>query len=273
MSKIVLEPGRADRNYWSDLWRYRELFYFLAWRDVLVRYKQTTIGIAWSVLRPLLTLVVFTVVFGKLGKFPSAGVPYPALVFAGLMPWQFFATSLAEASNSLTANANMLTKVYFPRIIVPSSTVIVSLIDFAISFFIFAGLMAYYQITPSWRILVLPLFLLHALITSLGAGLLFSSLTVKYRDFRFIVPFVVQLGLYISPVGFNSGVVPEKWRFLYSLNPMVGIIDGFRWSLLGLGESSFYVTGYLTSICISFAICYLGVWYFRRTERFFADLI
>ncbi|HEY9608357.1 ABC transporter permease [Allocoleopsis sp.] len=237
--ELVIEAGRAERQYWKDLWRYRELFYFLAWRDILVRYKQTAIGIAWALIRPFLTMIVFTVVFGTLAKLPSEGVPYPILVFAAMLPWQFFANSLSECSNSLISNANLISKVYFPRLIVPTSAVVVSVVDFMISGIILLGLMAWYNFVPSWRILTLPLFILIAFAAALEPGLWLASLNVQYPDFRFIVPFIIQFGLYVSPVGFSSSVVPEKWRFLYSVNPMVGVIDGFRWAILGGGAQRY----------------------------------
>lgn len=269
---LVIEAGRSERHYWKDLWCYRELFYFLSWRDILVRYKQTAIGVAWSVLRPLMTMIVFTVIFGRLAKFPSEGVPYPIMVFAAMLPWQFFANSLSECSNSLIANANMLTKVYFPRLIVPASAVIVSLADFFISLIIMAGLMAWYGFAPDWRIMTLPLFLLLAFVASFGFGLWFAALNVKYRDFRYVVPFIVQFGLYVSPVGFASTVVPEKWRLLYSLNPMVGVIDGFRWAMLG-GKAQLYWPGFLLSTGLTLLVFVLGIRYFRGTEKAFADVI
>jgi len=271
--ELIIEAGRSERQYWQDLWRYRELFYFLAWRDILVRYKQTVIGMAWALIRPFLTMVVFTVVFGKLAKLPTEGdAPYPILVFAAMLPWQFFANSLAESSNSLISNANLISKVYFPRLIVPSSAVVVSFVDFLISGIILLGLMAWYDFVPSWRILTLPLFIVVAFAASMGAGLWLASLNVKYRDFRYIVPFIVQFGLYISPVGFSSSVVPEKWRLVYSLNPMVGVIDGFRWAILG-GESALYVPGFLLSLGLVAVFLVTGIWYFRKMERSFADVI
>jgi len=269
---LIIESGRTELHYWKDLWRYRELFYFLSWRDILVRYKQTVIGIAWSIVRPLLTMIVFVVVFGKIAKLPSDGVPYPIMVFTAMLPWQFFANSLSESSNSLLANANMLSKVYFPRLIVPTSAVIVSLVDFFISFIILVVLMIWYQLMPGWRILALLPFLGLALFASLGFGLLLAALNVKYRDFRYIVPFIVQFGLYISPVGFSSSIVPEKWRLVYSLNPMVGVIDGFRWAILG-EAMKVYVPGFVMSLLVNVAILIVGVGYFRRTERKFADII
>ncbi|MEH2319920.1 ABC transporter permease [Nostoc sp.] len=270
--ELVIEAGRTDHQYWKDIWRYRELFYFLAWRDILVRYKQTAIGIAWALIRPFLTMVVFTIVFGQLAKLPSEGVPYPILVFSAMLPWQFFANSLSECSNSLIGNANLISKVYFPRLIIPTSAVVVSFVDFLISGMILLGLMAWYNFVPSWRILTLPLFISIAFAASMGAGLWFASLNVKYRDFRYIVPFIVQFGLYISPVGFSSNVVPEKWRLLYSLNPIVGVIDGFRWAILG-GESKLYLPGFLLSLGLVILLFISGIWYFRKVERTFADVI
>ena len=271
--KLIIEAGRAERHYWADLWRYRELFYFLAWRDILVRYKQTAIGVVWAMLRPFLTMVVFTVVFGKLGKFPTEGsAPYPIMVFAAMLPWQFFANSLSEASNSLVGNANLISKVYFPRLIIPSSAVITSFVDFLISGAILVALMLWYRFVPGWRLLALPLFTVMAFAAAMGVGLWLTALNVKYRDFRYIVPFIVQFGLYISPVGFSSSVVPEKWRLLYSLNPMVGVIDGFRWAILG-GDASIFRLGFLISNMLVLLFLVTGTWYFRRTEKTFADVI
>jgi len=270
--KLVIEAGRAEGQYWKDLWRYRELFYFLAWRDILVRYKQTAIGIAWALIRPFLTMIVFTVVFGTVAKLPSEGVPYPILVFAALLPWQFFANSLSECSTSLIANSNLISKVYFPRLIVPTSAVVVSFVDFMISGIILLGLMAWYNFVPSWRMLTLPVFILVAFAAALGAGLWLAALNVQYRDFRFIVPFIVQFGLYISPVGFSSSVIPEKWRLLYSLNPMVGVIDGFRWAILG-GGAQLDLPGFILSLGLVSLLLISGIWYFRKMERTFADVI
>ncbi len=271
--ELIIEAGRAEKQYWKDLWRYRELFYFLAWRDILVRYKQTAIGIAWALIRPFITMVVFTVVFGNIAKLPSEGdAPYPILVFAAMLPWQFFANALSECSNSLIGNANLISKVYFPRLIVPVSAIVVSFVDFMISGMILLGLMAWYNYVPGWQILLLPVFTAIAFAASLGAGLLFASLNVKYRDFRFIVPFITQIGLYISPVGFSSSIIPEQWRLLYSLNPMVGVIDGFRWSILG-GKSPIYLPGLVLSLAIVIALVIGGIIYFRKVERSFADVI
>jgi homopolymeric O-antigen transport system permease protein len=272
MERLVIEAGKTERQYWRDLLRYRELFYFLAWRDILVRYKQTVIGVAWAVLRPLLTMVILTVVFGKLAKLPSGDVPYAILVFAGMLPWQFFATALSESGNSLVANAGMISKVYFPRLVLPASSVITSLADFLVSAAIMAVLMAWYGYLPSANILLLPLFIGMAFAIALGGGLWIAALMVRYRDFRFIVPFIVQFGLYISPVGFYSSVVPDQWRLLYSLNPMVGVIDGFRWAILG-GEHVIYLPGFVLSLAVLAALVGTGMWYFRKTERAFADII
>jgi lipopolysaccharide transport system permease protein len=270
---LIIEPSRRAKNYWRDLWRYRELFLFMAWRDILVRYKQTVLGVAWSVLRPFLILIVFSVIFGKLAKFPVEGhAPYPIMVLAALLPWQLFANALAESSNSLIMNANMISKIYFPRVIIPSSSVIVSFIDFLIAFALLVGLMLWYGFWPDWKILSLPLFVLLALVSAMGGGLWMSALNVKYRDFRYIIPFVVQFGLYVSPVGFSSGVIPDGWRLLYSLNPMVGVIDGFRWALLG-SDVALYWPGFLLSILLSFGLFWSGLMYFRKAEKDFADVI
>jgi lipopolysaccharide transport system permease protein len=272
MDEILIEPGRGLKHYWRDLWAYRELFYFLAWRDITVRYKQTVIGVAWSLVRPFLTMVVFTIVFGKLARLPSGNTPYPILVFAAMLPWQFFSNALTASSESLVGNANMISKVYFPRLAIPTSAVIVSFVDFLLSFVMLLILMAWYQFVPSWRIVALPLLTLLAFSAAMGVGLWFASLNVKYRDFRFIVPFVVQFGIYASPVGFSSSIVPAKWRLLYSLNPMVGVIDGFRWAIIG-GDAELYLPGFLLSIGLVALMLASGIWYFRKTERTFADVI
>ncbi len=271
--ELVIEAGRSESQYWKDLWRYRELFYFLAWRDILVRYKQTVIGIAWALIRPFLTMVVFTIVFSLLAKLPSEGnAPYPIMVFAALLPWQFFSNALSECSNSLISNANLISKVYFPRLIVPASAVIVSFVDFLVSGMILLALMAWYNFVPSWRILTLPAFTLIAFALSMGAGLWLAALNVKYRDFRYVVPFILQFGLYISPVGFSSTIVPEKWRWVYSLNPMVGVIDGFRWAIIG-GQTKISWSGFTISVGLVALLLLGGIWYFRKTERTFADVI
>jgi lipopolysaccharide transport system permease protein len=271
--ELIIEAGRTENQYWLDLWKYRELFYFLAWRDILVRYKQTVIGLAWALIRPFLTMVVFSVVFGNIADFQSKeSTPYPILVFAAMLPWQFFSGALSECSNSLIANSNLISKVYFPRLIVPTSAVIVSFVDFMISGIILLGLMAWYVFVPDWRILTLPFFILIAFAASMGVGLWLAALNVEYRDFRYIVPFIVQFGLYISPVGFSSSRVPEQWRLLYSLNPMVGVIDGFRWAILG-GKTPIYLPGFVLSLGLVVLLLVSGIWYFRRMERKFADVI
>lgn len=269
---LVIEAGRAERHYWRDLWRYRELFFFLAWRDILVRYKQTTIGILWALGRPLLIMLAFTLVFSKLAKLPSEGVPYPILVLAAVLPWQFFSSAFSGAGDSLISNAGMISKVYFPRLVVPASALIVSLVDFLISCVILVGLMVWYGFAPNLRMVALPLFVLVAFAAAMGAGLWIAALNVKYRDFRFIVPFVVQFGLYVSPVGFSSGIVPEQWRLLYSVNPMVGVIDGFRWAILG-SNSPLYWPGFLLSLFLILVLLVTGIAYFRKTEKTFVDVI
>jgi lipopolysaccharide transport system permease protein len=271
--ELVIEPGRSFRNYWADLWRYRELFYFLAWRDILVRYKQTVIGVAWAFIRPFLIMVVFTIVFNKVAKLEAPGaLPYALFVFAAMLPWQFFSTALGESSNSLIGNANLISKVYFPRLIVPAGSVITSFVDFLITLGLMAAMMLWYGFLPDWRLTALPLFVALAFGSAFGAGLWLCALNVKYRDFRYVIPFIVQFGLYISPVGFSSDLIPERWRLLYALNPMVGVIDGFRWALLR-GESPLSSSALLASLLITSVLCFSGVWYFRRTERTFADVI
>jgi homopolymeric O-antigen transport system permease protein len=271
--ELIIEPGRTARHYWRDLWQYRELFQVLAWRDISVRYKQTVIGAAWALIRPFLTMVVFTVVFGKLANLPSDGTaPYALMVFAGMLPWSFFATGVADASNSLIGNANLISKVYFPRMIVPVAAVMVAFVDFLISFAILVALMAWYRFMPGWQILLLPVFAGIAFMASLGVGVWITALNVKYRDFRYVIPFIVQLGLFISPVGFSSSIIPDQWRLVYSLNPMVGVIDGFRWCLLG-GESQLYLPSLLLSVGITGFFMWLGIRQFRKMEKSFADLI
>jgi len=271
-TELIIEPGRSEKNYWRDLWIYRELFYILSWRDVKVRYKQTVIGAAWSIIRPLLTMIIFTVIFGRIAKLPTEGAaPYAILVYAAMLPWQFFANSLSEASNSLIGNTNLITKIYFPRMIIPASSIIVSFVDFAISFGLMILLFAWYRYLPSWSIIFLPFFVILAFLASFGISLYVTALNVKYRDFRYIIPFIVQFGLYVSPVGFSSSIVPQKWRLLYSLNPMVGVIDGFRWCLLG--EEKMYWPGFFISCSVIFLFCHIGIRYFRRTEKTFADNI
>jgi len=270
--ETVIAAGRTGQRYLQDLWEYRELFLFLAWRDVLVRYKQTVVGVAWALIRPLLTMLVLSLVFGKFGKMPSGDAPYPLLVFCGILPWQFFATALAESGNSLVANTGLISKVYFPRLLIPAGTLITALVDFLISLLFLGVLMVWYGWVPPGTIALLPLFALLACVASFGVGVWVSALTVEYRDFRFIVPFIVQFGLYLSPVGFTSSVVPERYRLLYSLNPMVGVIDGFRWSILG-GGYALYWPGLAISVVGGSLLLIAGIWYFRRTETTFADVI
>lgn len=271
--RLILEAGRADRQYWWDLWRYRELFFILAWRDVAIRYKQTVIGLAWAFVRPFMTMVVFTVVFGKIARLPTEGTaPYAVLVFAGLLPWTLASSILNDASGSVTGNAQLVSKVYFPRLIIPLATVLVGLIDFGVSLIILAGVMAWYGVMPDWHILLLPVFVLLAVLVAIGPALWAAAMIVKYRDFRFVIPFAVQVGLYVSPVGFSAKIIPAEWQLLYSLNPMVGVIDGFRWAILG-GESPLYLPGFVISLLVTAGMLWFGIHTFRRTERRFADMI
>ncbi len=268
---LVLESGRADKHYWKDLWRYRELFYILSWRDIKVRYKQTVLGAAWSIIRPLLTTIIFTIVFSKIAKLDNPGnAPYALMVFAGMLPWQFFSNALSESSNSLIGNANLITKVYFPRLIIPASSVITSLVDFAISFLILIVMMFWYHYIPSWHIVFLPVFIILAFLCAFGVGLYLTAVNVKYRDFRYIIPFIIQFGLYITPVGFSSSVIGEKWKSLYALNPMVGIIDGFRWCILG---NPMNWNSFIFSVLVILVFLIIGVTYFRKMEKSFADNI
>jgi len=275
--EIYIEAGRAERNYWKDLWRYRELFYILSWRDIKVRYKQTLIGVVWSVLRPLLTMLIFTFVFGNIARFqPPEGIKYSILVFAGLLPWQFFAAGLTEASNSLIGNETLISKVYFPRMIIPASSVITSLVDFFITLGLMFLLLLWFGVMPSANLIFLPLFIIMAFFASFGVGLWLTALNVKYRDFKHIVPFLVQIGLYISPVGFPSAraaeIIPEKFRLLYYLNPMTGVIDGFRWCFFG-DKTPIYWNGMFVSLAIIIIFLLIGIRTFRKMEKNFADLI
>ena len=268
---LIIEPGRSEKNYWRDLWRYRELFYILSWRDIKVRYKQTVIGGAWSIIRPLLTTIIFTIIFSRIAKLNNPGLaPYSLMVFAGMLPWQFFSNALSESSSSLIGNANLITKVYFPRMIIPASSVITSMVDLGISFIIMIGMFIWFQFVPSWHIIFLPLFVVLAFLCSFGIGLYITAVNVKYRDFRYIIPFIIQIGFYISPVGFSSAVIPAKWQIWYALNPMVGVIDGFRWCLLGdpMNWTSFYVSIFIIALFL-----WLGIFYFRKMEKTFADNI
>jgi lipopolysaccharide transport system permease protein len=272
MTETVIEAGRVDRHYWRELWRYRELFQVLAWRDVAIRYRQTAIGVAWAVIRPVLTMIIFTVIFGRLAKLPSGGAPYALMVFAGLLPWTFFATALADASASLVSNANLIGKVYFPRLIVPTATVVAGTLDFAISLGVMAAMMVWYRFAPDWRLALLPAFGALAFLAALGPSLWIAAVNVRYRDFRYVIPFIVQFGLYVSPVGFSSTVTPERWRLLYELNPMVGVIDGFRWCLLA-GRSPLDGPEVALTLLVVAAGLWLGVGRFRKLEKTFADVI
>ena len=277
MNLLVIEADKGERAYWSDLWRYRELFFFLSWRDILVRYKQTVIGIFWAIIRPLLQMIILTFIFGKLAGMHSGGLPYAVMVFAGMLPWQFFSSSMSEASNSLIANAPMLSKIYFPRIIIPTSAIIVSFVDFLISSVLLGGLMLIYSVVPNWQVVMLPLFALLGLFASLGIGLWLAALNVKYRDFRYVVPFIVQLGVYVTPVPYTSEVVRQKFGQVaydfYCLNPMVGVINGFRWCIGGNAHVPLDGISILVSVVMVAALLLSGLWYFRSTEENFVDII
>lgn len=270
---LIISAENTKGQYWQDLWIYRELFYVLAWRDISVRYKQTVLGFSWALVRPFLTMIIFTVVFNKIAKLPSEGAaPYALMVYAGLLPWLFFSSALAESSNSIVGNANLIGKIYFPRLIIPVASMMVCLVDFLIGFLMLVGLMFWYQYSPGWEILALPAFILMAVLASVGPGLWITSLNVKYRDFRYVIPFIIQIGLYVSPVGFSTSAIPEKWRLIYSLNPMVGVIDGFRWSILG-GQSKIYLPGFFISCLVIVIFTLMGLRNFRKMERDFSDLL
>lgn len=271
--RLIIEFNRADALYWRDIWQYRELFGVLAWRDLSVRYKETIFGVLWALVRPFLTMLVFTVIFGRLAKLPSDGnVPYPLMVLVGMILWILFSTSWNEAGSSLVRDASLITKVYFPRLIVPTASIAVNFVDFLVSFVVLVIVMAWYRFAPGWQIAFLPLFMALAFAANLGPGLWIAALNVRYRDVRYIVPFIVQFGMYVSPIGFSSNVVPAQWRLLYSLNPVVGVIDGFRWCILG-GQGGFYVPGFCWSLVATALFLWLGVGQFRRVERRFADLL
>lgn len=275
MEELVIEAGRTEAHYWRDLWRFRELFGFLAWRDILVRYKQTAIGVAWAVIRPLLTILVGTGIFGGLAQLPADGVPYAVMVCAGTLPWFFFSSALSESSSSLVGNANLISKVYFPRLILPMSAVVVAFVDFAISLVILAALMFWYGMLPTWRLLALPVLTLLAFVSAMGPGLLFTALNVKYRDFRYIIPFVIQFGLFVSPVFYSTTAIEARFgewgRLVSAINPVVGIIDGFRWAICG--TTDIHWKSFLFSICLSMVFLVVAVRYFRRMEKSFADVI
>ncbi len=267
---LIIEPNKTTSDFLFELVQFRELFVFMALRDILVRYKQTVIGVAWSVIRPLLSMVIFTVIFGRVAKLPSDGVPYPIMVFSALLPWQYFANSMQSSSESFIRASGMISKIYFPRLILPTSSVLVSAVDFAISFALLCILMVIYRFAPSARMLLIPVFFIPVTVTALGVGYLFSAIGVRYRDFRHVMPFMVQFGLYVSPVGFSSSVIPDKWRLLYSINPMVGVIDGFRWCIQG---TPLYFPGFVISLVVATLVFWGGLKYFRKTERTFADYI
>jgi lipopolysaccharide transport system permease protein len=275
-TRIVIEAGRTAAQYWRDLWRYRELLYFLAWRDIAIHYKQTVLGAAWALVRPLSTVLVFVLVFNKVAQIqsPVEGLPYTLFVLAAMLPWQLFSSSLSQVSNSLVANSNLVSKVYFPRLVLPLSAVGVSLVDFVITLAAMFGLMAFFGVAPTWRILTLPFFLAVSVIAALGAGLWLGALCVRYRDVRHITPFLVQFGLFISPVAYGTQMVLAKipgYELLYQLNPMVGVIDGFRWALLHAAPLDWPSMG--LSILLNLALLASGIWYFRKTEKTFADVI
>jgi len=268
---LVIEANRTGMLYLRDFWNYRELFFTLAWRDIVVRYKQTIVGVLWTVLRPLATMIIFTVVFGKIAKLPSdAGVPYVLMVFGGMLPWQFISGTITTGSDALVGNGALISKVYFPRIIIPTARIIMALVELLINAVIFAALFAWFSYVPSWHVVFLPLFLLMAILLALGVTYFVSSLNVKYRDFQYVIPFVVQLGLYISPIGFSSSVVPEKWRLIYACNPVVGIVDGIRWSLF---NSQLMAESVIAAAVISVLVFLFGIWFFRKVECEFADFI
>ena len=270
--EFTIEAGRTEKHYWLDLFRYRELFYILAWRDIVVRYKQATMGVLWAVLQPLLTMAIFVVIFSKVANLPSEGVPYPVYVFAAMLPWMFFATSFANAGNSLVGNASLISKVYFPRLIIPAASIIVGVVDFLVSFVILLILMVIYSYYPSWHILTIPFFLLLAFFAAFGLGLFIASLNVRYRDFKFVIPFIVQFGLFASPVAYSATLIPEKYLLLYYLNPMVAVIDGFRWAVTG-GATALNTSEILIAIAVVFVVNLFGIWQFRKTEKTFADVI
>ena len=255
----------------SELWQYRELLYFLVWRDIKVRYKQTALGAAWAIIQPLFTMLIFSLFFGRLAKMPSDGIPYPLFSLAALVPWTFFANGLNQSSNSLVASANLLKKVYFPRLVIPLATVLAGVVDFALSFAVLLGLMAFYGIAPTINLLWMPLFLLLALVTALGVGLWMSALNVKYRDVRYIVPFVIQVWMFSTPIVYSSSLLSPRWRTVYGVNPMVGVVEGFRWALLGTNTAPGFTIG--VSATAALLILIGGAYYFRHMEKTFADIV
>jgi lipopolysaccharide transport system permease protein len=270
-AEIQIGAGRQNRAYWTDLWHYRELLGFLAWRDVKVRYKQAALGIAWAVVQPAITMVIFTFVFGRLANMPNDNTPYPLVVLAGLLPWQLFSSAFSGASSSLLNNSSLVSKVYFPRLIIPLSSLAVALVDFAVVLALYAAMMLWFGVMPSWHVVFLPLFILLSLLAAFGTGAWLTALTVQYRDFRFIAPFMLQVGVFLSPVGFRTDNMPN-WRNLLALNPLTGVIDGFRWCLLG-NSATLKTSVTVTSVVLIAILVFTGVWYFRRTERLLADNI
>ena len=269
--ELVIEPGRRARHYWRDLWRYRELLFFLAWRDVQVRYKQAVLGVAWAVVQPLVTMALFTFVFGTLAGMPSGATPYPLLVLAGLLPWQLFAGAFTGASGSLVSNANLISKVYFPRLVVPLAAVVVAVTDFGVVLALYGVFAAWFGVWPTWRVLALPVFTAFALVVALGAGLWLTALSVRFRDFRLFAPFLLHVGVIVTPVGFRADAF-ARWHDVLALNPLTGVIDGFRWCLL-VGDYTLEPLAVTTSLVAGLALLTSGLWVFRKTERTFADLI
>jgi len=271
-SLITIEPPHGWVSLGlADFWHYRDLLFILAWRDIKVRYKQTVLGVGWAILQPLFTMLIFSVIFGKLAKLPSEGVPYPVFSYTALLPWQLFAVALTTSSNSLITSGSLISKVYFPRLIIPLASVLAGVVDFAIAFIVLLGMLAYYRIIPTLNMLTLPLFILLALATALAVGLWLSALNVKYRDFRYVLPFLSQAWMYLTPIAYSSSLIPEEWKLLYSLNPMTGVVEGFRWALLGTGEGAGSMV--LVSTAVVLIILISGLFYFKRMEDDFADLI
>jgi lipopolysaccharide transport system permease protein len=270
-SETFIEAGHPSANYWRDLWRYRELAGFLAWRDIKVRYKQAALGIAWAVLQPAVQTILLTFVFGKLAKMPDGGVPYPLIVLTGLLPWQLFTSAFSGAGNSLVGNSHLISKVYFPRLLVPLSALAVAMVDFLVMLALALPVIVIFGQPLGWQLLLLPLFVALALLIAFGAGLWITALTVKFRDFRFITPFILQVGVFVTPVGFRTDFMPN-WRDLLALNPLAGVVDGMRWCLLG-GRTNLYLPGLGVSMAVALLLLVSGIWYFRKTERQFADII
>lgn len=272
LPEILIEPPRSWINLrLGELWAFRELLFFFIWRDIKIRYKQTLLGASWAVLQPVLTMIVFSIIFGRLAKLPTDGIPYPVFSFAALLPWQLFSRALSDASGSLVGSQQMITKVYFPRLFLPAASVLSGLVDFAIAFVVLLGLMLYYDIQPTLAILTLPLFLLLALITAMAVGMWLSALNVRYRDIKYVTPFLIQFWLYATPIAYSSSLIPQEWRALYGLNPMAGVVDGFRWALLGQQVNTSPLI--LVSVAMVLALFISGLIYFQRMELTFADVV